>query len=262
MMPMPSALSWPMILNSCSDSPEVRELVGSSMMISAGVQRQRLGDLHHLHLAGGEGRDRRCGWEIQSDAMKQSPGNAAHLAAPEQAEGALLISQENVPRDVEIRREHQLLMDQGDAKFFGVRDFAENHRLAEDFELSLIGRIGPAEDLHQRAFPAPFSPISASTSPRCRCNETPPSATTPGKSLDDSGHLEKGSWEASLYSTENPKPEIRNKPKSECRKTVWNFLLRTSDLCSNLVFRISNSALTFPPSSPQGPSRTARHCPC
>ena len=42
-------------------------------------------------------------------------------------------------------------MDQGDAEFFGVGDVAENDRLSVDFDLSLIRRIGAAEDLHQRA---------------------------------------------------------------------------------------------------------------
>ena len=68
------------------------------------------------------------------------------------AAGPAFVAQENVAGDVEVRREHQLLMDQRDAESLGVGDAAEDDGLAVDEQFPCVRLISAAEDLHQRAF--------------------------------------------------------------------------------------------------------------
>jgi hypothetical protein len=75
--------------------------------------------------------------------------------AVEGAPARALVAQEQVGGDVEIGRQHQLLMDQGDALPLCVGDAAELHGLAVNQQLAFVGDVGAAQNFHQRAFAGP-----------------------------------------------------------------------------------------------------------
>ena len=81
MMPIPSALSWPMISKSCCDSPAVRDLVGSSMMISRASIASALAISTICIWPAVRVETGVVGGRAKPTRLKQSPGDPAHLAA-------------------------------------------------------------------------------------------------------------------------------------------------------------------------------------
>src|SRR5205814_10321096 len=97
--------------------------------------------------SGGEHGNRRGRRAVQADSLEQTPRAADHLAAVDSAKRAVdFIAQENVAGDIEVRREHQLLVDQDDALALRVVDRAERDLTAIDEQLPFVGWIRAAEN--------------------------------------------------------------------------------------------------------------------
>src|SRR5258706_9591563 len=72
----------------------------------AGVEGQRFGDFHHLHLAGGEFADQSRRRELEADSAKQNFRLTIHfgsIKAIKNTPAAALVAQEDVRRDGKLR---------------------------------------------------------------------------------------------------------------------------------------------------------------
>ena len=161
----------------------------------ARVQRQRLGDLDHLHLPGRQRARPACAAAGEPHALQQRARVRVLIAArPSGAQSRrarALVAEEDVRRDVEVRREHQLLVDQRDAEPLRVAHAGEaSTALPVDQDLALVGLLRAAEDLHQRALAGAVLPHQRQHLARAESSETSRSATTPGKRLVIAAHLE------------------------------------------------------------------------
>ena len=84
----------------------------------ARVERQRLGDLHHLPLRDRQIGDRRVGREVDAEPVQQRrDARAQRLAVdqPQRPAPARLAADEDIGGDVEIVEQVEFLMDEGDA---------------------------------------------------------------------------------------------------------------------------------------------------
>ena len=152
MMPIPSDRSWRMILKSCSDSPAASEDVGSSMMMMRAFKASALAISTICIWPAVSSETGVVGGRSRSDAGEQLPALLVQLGTPERREQpARLAAEEDVRADVEIRREHQLLVDQRDAEALGLAHAAHGDALAIHRNRALGGKRRAAENLHQRA---------------------------------------------------------------------------------------------------------------
>ena len=138
----------------------------------ARVLRQRLGDFDHL-LLGERQRAHESGrWRnVEAEALQVHLALGVHLAAlvqqPQRAGPERLAPEEDVRGDIEIVQNVEFLVDEPDAQRQRVGDVPDRHRLARRSE-SRPRRAGARRPwtFISVDLPAPFSPMSATTSPR------------------------------------------------------------------------------------------------
>ena len=149
----------------------------------AGVERERAQNLDHLLLGDGQiadlaiGVDRQIPTETTGEVVG-GPVDGAAIEPPAAAIG-LLVHEKDVFRHGEVRNQTQFLEDDGDARPRRVAGVAEGDRRAVPLERAASGCSTPAMILAMVDLPAPFSPISAMTSPGMISRSTPLSASMP-----------------------------------------------------------------------------------
>ena len=117
----------------------------------AGLEREGLGDLDQLLLAHAQAGDAGLGVELDAEAGEELSGGGDHGAAVEEEAGAeRFAAEEDVGGDAELGDEVELLVDDGDARPFGVADAGEADGGAVDQDLAGVGGLDAGEDLHQR----------------------------------------------------------------------------------------------------------------
>ena len=162
----------------------------------AGVLRQRLGDLHHLHLPGSQTGDGRAAGKSDPDPPHQVRRAVVFIAPRDQkcktAPRPLLISKKDIPGNVEIWSEHQFLMNQRNALPFGFRNAVQNNRLTPDRNLPRIRLIGPAQNLHERAFARPILAHQREHFPLMQGNPHVLQRNDARKALGDAVHVQQG----------------------------------------------------------------------
>ena len=208
-----------MISNSCSDSPAVSDDGRLVHDDDARVHRQRLGDLDHLHLARGQRGDRRRRRNFQSDAIEQGGGSGIHPAAMEHAHEATraLVPEKDVGGDVEVGRQHQLLVDERDAQPLGLADIGNGDRVSVDGDLSLVGRVGAAQDLHQRALAGAVFAHQRQHLARLKVKRNALQRDDARKALRDRAHREQTGGEAAATVMG------REMPKRRVDREIWVF---------------------------------------
>ena len=148
----PAAFSSAITSSSRSVSESVRLDVGSSMMTSAAVERQRLGDLQKLPLRQRQPRHRRLRPEVDPEPGEKRRRLRRHAPAVDQPErpAARLAADEDIAGHVEIVEEVEFLMHEGDP---GGDRLGHGHRRAlgtVDPDAAGRGRDDAAQHLHQR----------------------------------------------------------------------------------------------------------------
>ncbi len=157
----------------------------------AGVQGERLRDLHHLHLARRQTRHGRRGRAVEAHALEQATGLGAERGARHGREEARsLAAEEDVGRDVEIRRQHQLLMNQRDTETLGLPHAVEHDGLAVEGDRPFVRQLRAAEDLHQRALAGAVLAHQRQHLSRREGELHPPERDHTGKALGDRAHFE------------------------------------------------------------------------
>ena len=139
------------------------------------VSDERLCDLDQLPLGKAERADRAAGIDPAEPELDESgfrhsllrtnidaPGGDMGLDAIEQIGGHGVIADET-----------ELLEDGDDAGLASICRGAKRHRFTIEQELPAVGSHCAGKYLHKRALPAPFSPISAWTSPRTEVRLAP-----------------------------------------------------------------------------------------
>jgi hypothetical protein len=118
----------------------------------AGIERHRLRDLDHLLLRHGEvGHHRGRVHEVfDAEVVQQRRYLTMQGAFVQHAEAVGLAAQEDVLGDVAVRQQVELLVDDADARALGLERMRERHLLAEELDLALVGRVGAAQDFHER----------------------------------------------------------------------------------------------------------------
>ncbi|MGY4425581.1 hypothetical protein ACVWY2_008030 [Bradyrhizobium sp. JR6.1] len=121
----------------------------------AGIDRERLGDLHHLTLRDRQIVDQCVRCEIGAQPLQQRRHAGAHLRVVHQlqrAAGELLAPDEDIGRDVEILEQVQLLVHKGDA---GQGRLVHRHPcvvVAADADHARARRDHAGQHAHQRRF--------------------------------------------------------------------------------------------------------------
>ncbi len=112
---------------------------------------QRAGDLDHLLLGDGQAADGRARPERRAEALQDRRAAGFHGGAIDLPAGAAKLAAEiDVLGDRQVRRQRQLLVDDGDAGALGVLRTVDRQRLAADQDLAArIGAVRAREDLHQ-----------------------------------------------------------------------------------------------------------------
>ncbi len=119
----------------------------------ARVHRERLGDLDHLHLTRRQRRDRSGRREFETHTIEQRGGFGVHVAAAKHGHqpARAFVAEEDIRGDVEVRREHQLLMNESDAVALGFPHVAQNDGLAVDEDFAFVGQVRSPEYFHEGA---------------------------------------------------------------------------------------------------------------
>ena len=113
-----------------------------------GVQRAR--DLDQLLLGDRQLADDGLGLERRPQPLQHRPAAGGHGLAVDQAAAVDLVAQMDVLGHGQVRRQAQLLVDDGDAGALGRDRVGDLDRLAVDQDLAAgIGVVGAREDLHQ-----------------------------------------------------------------------------------------------------------------
>ncbi len=115
------------------------------------VLGQRLGDLDELLLADPEPVDLRVGRLVEADLLEQPDRLLMGQAPVDDAACRLLVGQEDVLGDRQLRDQRQLLVDDDDALLLAVLDPTEVALLALVEELAVVRpvRVDAGHDLHQ-----------------------------------------------------------------------------------------------------------------
>ena len=121
------------------------------MISTRDLQAQRAGDLDQLLLA-----DRqpvndgpRAGGKAQTTRDRLGLGINAAIEDPQRSAARRLASEENVAGDVQALGQVQFLMDERDAGLLRVMHAIEAEWTAVETDLASVGRVDPAQDLHQ-----------------------------------------------------------------------------------------------------------------
>ena len=132
------------------------------------VDRQRLGDLHELALRDGQVGHRRLGGEIGAEPPQQRQGFGPHAPVVDDAQrshAARLAADEHVGGHVEVLEQVEFLVHEGDAglglpmRWSWPRERTPSTRISP-----ALGATTPPRIFISVLLPAPFSPISPSTS--------------------------------------------------------------------------------------------------
>jgi hypothetical protein len=81
----------------------------------------------------------------------RTTGQLAAIDGSEKAGRRRFVPEKDVRRDIQVRRQHQFLMDEGDAELPRVTHAPQRHRAAIDENRARVGEVGAAEHLHERA---------------------------------------------------------------------------------------------------------------
>src|SRR5450830_591890 len=151
----------------------------------ARVERQRLGDFHHLLLGDGQLADLDARVKLEAHALKDLGGlTIERVLVEEYAEASTwFAADKDVLRGTEMIHQVELLMDDADTQLLGGARAVDGNFLAIDKNLAFVLLIDAGQNLHQRRLPAPFSPINAWTSPGSKSSWQLSNASTPGKRL-------------------------------------------------------------------------------
>ena len=117
----------------------------------AGIARQRGRDLHHLPLRDAQVHEAGTRIDAEAEPVHHGEAVAVERAPIDDSEaGPGQAAEKNVLGDCQVRRLHELLVDDGDSEL----DHPERRRaldqLARDPHLAGIRQVGPGEDLHER----------------------------------------------------------------------------------------------------------------
>ena len=166
-------------LNSRSTSAPESAAVGSSMIRTRASKDSAFGDLDDLLIGDREAAHRPLGIQPDAEAVEQFLDPRVHRPAVDALERAeRVIAHDDVLRDAEIREQRRLLVDHREARVARVVRGVEVDRLAVDEHVAASRRTTPPSTLTSVDLPAPFSPISARTSPACSVRSPSRSART------------------------------------------------------------------------------------
>ena len=184
MMPTPWAFRSRITRKRLSTSWSLSDAVGSSMIrIRASAPRARA--ISTSCCSGIDSRrTSRAGVDRRADPIEEPLRPLAPLApADPPPVAARLQPQGDVLGHRQVGEERRLLIDGRDPQRLGPRRVVALDRLPVNLHRPLVGACAPVMILISVDLPAPFSPISAWTSPARRSNETPFRAWTPPKAL-------------------------------------------------------------------------------
>ena len=116
----------------------------------ARLDRQRAGDLDDLLLAEAQVLDRRHGVDVLFQLRHEGGGLARLLGVVDAGRAGDLAAHEDVVAHAHVRREAELLVDDGDAAVPRVRRGREDHRLAVELDRAGGGLDDAGQHLHQR----------------------------------------------------------------------------------------------------------------
>ncbi len=114
-----------------------------------------------------------CGATSRPTIARYLRDSAIHRPLVDQAEADRLAAEKQIGGDREVIGQVELLVDQRDADVERLGDGRESHCLAVDEHLDRRRAIGRRRRFSSSVLlPAPFSPTTASTSPRSSVSET------------------------------------------------------------------------------------------
>ncbi|MNO65827.1 hypothetical protein D3C76_565970 [compost metagenome] len=159
----------------------------------AGIERQRLGDLHHLLLADGEIPEPGVRPVFDAETGQEGAGPLAQLLVVYVAKaGARLAAEEDVGGNGELRQQVQLLVDDADPLILGVAGTLEVHRLAAIADAARIGLIDAGQHLHQGGFAGAIFTEQGHHLARIDSQTCFVEGADTGEGLDDPGELQNG----------------------------------------------------------------------
>ena len=137
--------------------------------------QQRAGDLHELPVGDGEAAAPRGPGRCAVPSSSQDGARPlAHGRVVDEAEAPDLAPEEQVLRHRQVLGEQDLLVNENDALALRIDRAREGDRLAvRDEELPFVGARWPERMRIRVDLPAPFSPMTAWTSPGFRSSEMP-----------------------------------------------------------------------------------------
>lgn len=117
----------------------------------AGLQAERLGDLHHLEPGDAQFTDLGVGSHVDADPVQQLCRVLAHPAVVDEPVAARLTAQEDVLGDGEIGYQVELLVDRGDPEPFRVLRALDAHLTSLGQNAAVVGAVGAGEHLDEGA---------------------------------------------------------------------------------------------------------------
>ena len=112
---------------------------------------QRPGDLDKLLLGDGQGANRRVGGERRAQAFQHCAASLAHGRTVYAPATARLHAKVDVLGHRQVRRQRQLLVDDGDAMLLGGDGVGDGDGLAVNQQRAAgVGLIGAGQDFHER----------------------------------------------------------------------------------------------------------------
>ena len=193
MMPTPSARSWRMMANSCSrlvggqrrrrlvHHDDARAMTDSACAISTICRCPTVSVADRAWWARSRARPAPAAWPSLRTSRRAS-GGASQLRV-----GSL--PEKDVGGDVQVGRQHQLLVNESDAAACARRPRRRRSTGCPAIRISPpSGGWTPPRIFISVLLPAPFSPISASTSPGRASSDTFDERGDAGEALADAAH--------------------------------------------------------------------------
>lgn len=125
----------------------------------SGIERQRLGDLHHLLLGYAQAFDNGFGSDLDIEFGQDLARLPEELSAVDDAEAAIeqrLAPEKDVLRHAHLGHQVELLVDGADPELLRVVRTADMHRRALEQNLARIGRINAGKHFDKRGLARPI----------------------------------------------------------------------------------------------------------
>ena len=157
------------------------------------VRVQRAGDLHQLLLGDRQAADQGVRGERRAEPLQHRAAAVAHGAAVDAAAAMRLGAEIDVLRHRQVRRECQLLVDDGDAVPLGRDRVGDGHGLAVDQQLAAgVGLVRAGQNLHQRGLAGAVLAHQRQHLAAPCLEADVVERLDPGEGLGNSAHLEPG----------------------------------------------------------------------